>query len=248
MGIQPHQGEPHVFALVTGAAHRLGKAIALRLAREGYAIGLHYHQSGPAAEETQREIQSLGVPVTLLRADLSQPAEIEGMFAEIRAAGLPLRIVVNSAGIMRPSSVRDISVEEWDQTLAVNLRAPLLCAQAGARLMEKSGGVIINITDVGARKTWSSYAAYSVSKAGLEALTRLLARALAPKIRVNAVAPGLILPSDGLRPQDWQRLVERTPLKQAGSPEDIAEAVLFLVRNGYITGETLVVDGGYQLV
>jgi NAD(P)-dependent dehydrogenase (short-subunit alcohol dehydrogenase family) len=123
-----------------------------------------------------------------------------------------------------------------------------LCARAAAGLMGDSGGVVINITDSGANKVWTSYPAYVVSKSALESLTRLLARTLAPLVRVNAVAPGLILPSGELSPEQWQRLVDRLPLQTAGQPADVARAVLFFVQNPYITGQVLAVDGGYQLI
>ncbi|MDD5371787.1 MAG: SDR family oxidoreductase, partial [Anaerolineaceae bacterium] len=234
-------------ALVTGGARRVGRAVALELARQGYAIALHYHQSIQQAEQTAEEIRGLGASVTLFRADLSDAEQVRALFAGVASLPNTLRILVNSAAVMLRADLLTISPEEWDTTLALNLRAPLLAAQSAAPLMH-SGGLIINITDVGARRAWTGFPAYTVSKAGLEALTRLLARALAPKIRVNAIAPGLILPSGQLSEADWQRLVNRVPLQRAGSPEEIAQTVAFLLHNEYITGQTLVVDGGYQMV
>ena len=235
-------------ALITGGAVRLGREIALALAREGYAIALHYHSSAGKAEKTAREIEKLGVPAYLLQADLREPEQIKACFAKI--SGLPqhLTVLVNSASVMPRGDLRSLPVTEWDDTLAVNLRAPWLCAQAAAELMQGRDGVIINLSDSGARKTWTGFPAYTISKAGLEVLTRLLARSLAPGIRVNAVAPGLILPSEDTSPDEWQRLVQRLPVKRQGSPQDVVQAVLFLINNRYITGETLVVDGGYQLI
>ncbi|NLG99252.1 MAG: SDR family oxidoreductase [Chloroflexi bacterium] len=247
-------------ALVTGAARRVGKAVALELARQGFAIGLHAHLSTREAESTAAEIADLGVPVFRFTADLTDPAQIDRMFAGVAELSNPLRVLVNSAGIMEKGDLRELPVEAWDKTLDLNLRAPWLCARAAAKLMAArpeaagagpaggSGGVIINITDSGAQKAWTSFPAYIVSKAGLEALTRLMARAFAPEVRVNAVAPGLILPSADMPPEAWQRLVDRLPLKAAGQPEDIARAVVFFVQNPYVTGQTLAVDGGYQLV
>lgn len=235
-------------ALVTGGAVRLGKAIALGLAEAGFAVGLHYHSSKNAAKETASEIEKLGVPVYLFEADLHDPAQIQNLFDQVAALSLPLRVLVNSASVMPRSDLRSMQVAEWDDTLDLNLRAPWLCARAAAVLMQDAGGVIINISDSGAQKTWTGFPAYTISKAGLETLTRLLARSLAPKIRVNAVSPGLILPSQGIAAEDWERLVNRLPAGQSGSPQDVAQAVLFLIENHYITGETLVVDGGYQLI
>lgn len=235
-------------ALVTGAAHRLGRAIAFALAEQGFAIGLHYHQSRVEAEETAAALaDASSTPVYLLPADLTQPDQVDDLFLRVAALPQPLRVLVNSAGVMSRGDLREMAVEEWDATLDLNLRAPWLCARAAARLME-SGGAIVNISDSGAQKAWAGYPAYVVSKAGLEALTRVLARTLAPKVRVNAVAPGLILPSTELPAETWGRLVDRLPLRAAGQPEDVARAVLFLVRNSYITGQILAVDGGYQLI
>jgi NAD(P)-dependent dehydrogenase (short-subunit alcohol dehydrogenase family) len=236
------------FVLVTGAARRLGRAIALGMAKEGYAIGLHYHHSEDDAQHTAAEIRALGVPVTLLKADLAEPGQIESIFGQIERVQGKLDVLINSAAMMTRGNLRQLDVGSWDATMALNLRAPWLCAQQAARLMQSSGGVIINISDSGARKTWTGYAAYIISKAGVEILTQLLARTLAPEIRVNAVAPGLILPPDHLPAEEWQRLVKRLPAQKAGDPDDIVSAVLFLIRNHYLTGQILVVDGGYQLI
>jgi NAD(P)-dependent dehydrogenase (short-subunit alcohol dehydrogenase family) len=221
----------------------------LALAGQGYAIGLHYHRSARAAQETIPALLAAGAPAVFpLPADLSEPEQIEALFAGLAGLPHPLRVLVNSAGQMGRGSLRDLAVADWDAALDLNLRAPWLCARAAARLMAPEGGVIINITDSGAHKTWTGFPAYAVSKAGLEALTRLLAKTLAPAVRVNAVAPGLILASPDLPPEQWQRLIERLPLKRAGTPQDVARAVLFLIDSPYITGQTLAVDGGYQLV
>jgi NAD(P)-dependent dehydrogenase (short-subunit alcohol dehydrogenase family) len=245
-------------ALVTGAAHRIGRAIAIELGRQGFAIGLHYFQSGEAAEQTAADLTAAGAPVFLLPADLSDPLQVEDLFARVARLPHPLRVLVNSAAVMPRGDLRDLPVERWDAVFDLNLRAPWLCARAAARMMQNpaaanapgacSEGVIINITDSGAQKAWTGFPAYVLSKSALESLTRLLARSLAPSVRVNAVAPGLILPSSGLSLEQWQRLVDRLPLQTAGQPEDVARAVLFLVQNPYITGQVLAIDGGYQLV
>jgi pteridine reductase len=234
-------------ALVTGGAHRLGRAIALELARLGFTIAIHYYQSEDAARETAEALRQTGAAVHLFRADLRKPDQIEGLFAGAAAIGAPLQILVNSAAVMPRKTALEISASEWDDTLALNLRAPLLCAQQAAALMTE-GGSIVNLTDTGAQKTWSGYAAYVVSKSALETLTRLLARSLAPRIRVNAVAPGLVLPGADTSPADWERLIARVPLQRAGLAEEVAQTVAFLVQNEYITGQTIIVDGGYQLI
>ncbi len=235
-------------AVVTGAAVRLGRAIALELARHGYPVGVHFHHSETAAREVADEIGANGGTAILLPADLSDPQQIGELFARIRALPLRLGVWVNSAAIMLSGDLATMSVADWDGTLALNLRAPWLCAREAAACMGPQGGVIINITDVGARKTWTGYPAYTISKSALETLTRLLARQLAPTVRVNAVAPGLILPSEPLTPEEWGRLIKRLPLQSAGTPQAVAQAVMTLIQNEYITGEILLVDGGYALI
>jgi NAD(P)-dependent dehydrogenase (short-subunit alcohol dehydrogenase family) len=235
-------------AVVTGAAHRIGRAIALELARQDFAIGLHYFHAQEDAQQTAIEVEGLGAPAYLLPADLSDPAQVDDLFASISRLPHPLRVLVNSAAIMPRGDLRTLAVEQWDETLDLNLRAPWLCARAAAALMESSGGVIINITDSGAGKSWTGYPSYVISKAALEVLTRLLARTLAPTVRVNAIAPGLIMPSAELPDGQWQKLLDRLPLKAAGTPTDVARAVLFFIQNPYVTGQVLAVDGGYQLV
>jgi len=230
-------------ALVTGAAHRLGKVFALTLARHGFDILLHYHRSQDAARQTQAEVESAGRGASLVQADLTDPIQIQSLVSHLKS----LDVLVNSAALMPAGNVQALTVENWDASLDLNLRAPFLLAQACAGKMT-DGGLIVNITDVGAQKAWSRYPSYTVSKAALESLTRILARALAPKIRVNAIAPGLVLQSDIVPDEEWQRLIERVPLKRPARPEEIASALEFLLANEYVTGQTIVVDGGYSLV
>lgn len=230
-------------ALVTGAAHRLGKAFALTLARLGYDIALHYHSSSDEARQTKLELESLSRHVVLAQADLTQPAEIVSLLSTFPS----LDVLVNSAAFMPHGSVDSLSLENWDAALDLNLRAPFLLAQACASKMTE-GGLIVNITDVGAQKAWSRYPSYTVSKAALESLTRILARALAPKIRVNAIAPGFVLQSEVVPPGEWERLIGRIPLKRPARTEEVTSALEFLLKNEYITGQTIVVDGGYSLV
>lgn len=230
-------------ALVTGAAHRLGKAFALTLARQGFDIVLHYHQASDAALQTQAEIESLGRRVTLAQADLTDPAQIQSLSSNLDS----LKVLVNSAAFMPSGNVEALTLENWDAAIDLNLRAPFLLARECAKRMT-DGGLIVNITDVGAQKAWSRYPSYTVSKAALESLTKILARALAPKIRVNAIAPGLVLQSEIVSEEEWQRLIHRIPLKRPAQPEEVASALEFLLQNEYITGQTIVVDGGYSLV
>jgi len=230
-------------ALVTGAAHRLGKVFALTLARQGFDIILHYHQSLDQAIQTQADLESVGSRVTLSRADLTDPAQIESLVSTLDS----LQVLVNSAAFMPSGNVEALTIDNWDATLDLNLRAPFLLAQKCANKMT-DGGLIVNITDIGAQKAWSRYPSYTVSKAALESLTRILARALAPRIRVNALAPGFVLQSEIVSDEEWQRLINRIPLKRPARSEEIAAALEFLLKNEYITGQTIVVDGGYSLV
>lgn len=238
-------------ALVTGAAHRLGRAFALSLARQGYAILLHYHVSQPAAEQTAAEIVSLGVPAYQVCADLATDVGIEELVSvldsRLAADKSQLHILVNSAAVLSYADLRAASAADWDTTLDLNLRAPFLLAQAAARRME-AGGLIVNITDIGAHKLWTGYPAYVVSKSALETLTRLQARTYAPRIRVNAIAPGLVLPSENVTPEEWERLVSRLPLQHPALLEEIVSALEFLLKNESITGQTIVVDGGFSLL
>ncbi|MEP0805019.1 MAG: SDR family oxidoreductase [Chloroflexota bacterium] len=238
-------------ALVTGAAHRLGKDFALTLARLGYDIVLHYHASEDKALQTRLEIESLSRNVFPVQADLTQPDQIQNVSSHLddilQPSSSTLEVLVNSAAFMPHGDVNSLTLENWDAALDLNLRAPFLLAQACAQKMTE-GGLIVNITDVGAQKAWSRYPSYTVSKAALESLTRVLARALAPKIRVNAIAPGFVLPSDVVTAEEWERLIGRIPLKRPARSEEVTSALEFLIRNQYITGQTIVVDGGYSLV
>ncbi len=230
-------------ALVTGAAHRLGKVFALTLAQHGFDIILHYHHAKDAALRTKAEIESIGRGVTLAQADLAQPADIQSLISSLES----LNVLVNSAAYMPSGNVDLLSLENWDQSIDLNLRAPFLLAQEASQKM-KDGGLIVNITDVGAQKTWSRYPSYTVSKAALESLTKILARAYAPRLRVNAIAPGFVLQSDIVPAEEWERLIQRIPLKRPARSEEIASALEFLLKNEYVTGQTIVVDGGYSLI
>ena len=230
-------------ALVTGAAHRLGKTFAVTLARLGYDILLHYHSAQEEARQTQTEIEALGRRVTLAQADLTNPEQIQSLVSNLSS----LNVLVNSAAFMPSGNVDALSIENWDLSIDLNLRAPFLLAQSISKKMP-DGSLVVNITDMGAQKAWSRYPSYTVSKAALESLTRILARALAPKIRVNAIAPGFVLASDIVPAEEWERLIKRVPLQRPARAEEIASALEFLLKNEYITGQVIVVDGGYSLV
>lgn len=233
-------------ALVTGAAHRLGKAFALTMARQGYAVLVHYHSAEDAAHATAEEIRSLGVPAFPVKADLRRIEQLESLFAALDAAPHTLRVLVNSAAWMARADALTASVEEWDETFDLNVRAAFLCAQRAFPRMT-GGGLIVNVSDVAAQKAWHAYPAYTVSKAALESLTRVLARAFAPGVRVNAIAPGLVLQSDIVSAEEWEKMIARLPLARPARPDEITAALEYLLKNEYVTGQTLVVDGGYSL-
>lgn len=235
------------FALVTGAAHRVGRVIALELARAGAHLVVHYHTAAEQAAATVAEIEGLGGRAVALRADLTRPAEIEALFAAAAAALGDPDVLVNSAASMEAGDVLTLNLAAWQRSLDLNLTAPFLCAQQAARRLRQrpdGQGVIINLADGSALRPWPGYPAHTVSKAGLVALTETLAKALAPHIRVNAVCPGPVEKPPDWDDARWAAAGARTLLKRPGSGYDVARAVRFLIESDYITGETLVVDGG----
>jgi NAD(P)-dependent dehydrogenase (short-subunit alcohol dehydrogenase family) len=234
-------------ALVTGGARRLGRAFSLALARMGYSIALHYRGSVNEAERLTDEIRAMGVECLPIRADLTVPEKIDFLFSIVDEIDAPLKVLVNSAALMPVGKPQELDFHDWDSALDLNLRAPFLLAQQAAKRMT-GGGLIVNITDIGAQKAWSRYPSYTVSKAGLESLTKLLARALAPSIRVNAIAPGFVLPSDVVTEEQWNKLISRLPIPRAARLDEITSTLEFLIKNEYITGQTIVVDGGYSLL
>lgn len=243
-------------ALVTGAAKRLGRAIALRLAADGADVVVHYGSSGDEAEATVSEIRAGGVESWSYSADLSHPAEIERLFAEIEARAGRLDVLVNSAASFVRQPLDQITTGDWDNVMAVNLRAPFLCSQHAAHLMrkvERPGNVpaaIINLADLSGVQAWRNYTHHSVSKAGVLHLTKTLARELAPDVRVNALVPGAILPPPGMESDsaEWHAIGKRVPLSRTGDADDVTSAVGFLVASDFVTGVAIEVDGGEHLV
>jgi pteridine reductase len=236
-------------ALVTGGAHRVGRALALALAQAGADVVVHYHASEAAARATVADIEALGRRAVAVRADLGDPAQIGGPLAVARDAFGRLDILVNSASLFERAPVDAITVEAWDRVLAVNLRAPFLLARDAAPLLRAARpGLVVNIADLSALQPWPSFAHHAVSKAGLVHLTRVLARALAPDVRVNAIAPGTVLPPADFDGEDYAGGRDRRVLERAGSPDDVVAALLYLVRAEFVTGEILVVDGGRMLL
>jgi pteridine reductase len=236
-------------ALVTGAAHRVGRAIALALAERGCDLLIHFNNSAEEASETVALAQAAGVQAVSAQADLTDIKGIKQLFSALDQAFDGLDLLVNSAAIMQPLDLLQASEEDWDRTLKLNLKAPFFCIQHAAQRMRKRGkGVIVNISDVAGLRPWIRYPVHSISKAGLEMLTKVAARALAPEIRVNAIAPGPVLRSKWIDAPRWKEITQALPLRRGGSPSDVTDALIFLIENDFITGETVVVDGGRNLI
>jgi pteridine reductase len=236
--------EPQRVALVTGGAVRLGRAIALGLAGAGYDLAITYHASADAAREVVERVRRGGRRCEAFAADLCDPAAAERVVVEVEQSFGRLDLLVNSAASFEAKPLLEIDADAWDAVMALNLRAPHLLVRAGAPLLRASAGSVVNLTDLSAFQPWTERPHHAVSKAALAHLTRVQARALAPDVRVNAVAPGAVLPPDELAEDRREALAAATPLKRLGSPRDVVEAVLYLAQAPFVTGQILVVDGG----
>jgi len=237
--------------LVTGGAKRVGAAIARRLHREGASLMLHYRGSEREAHTLQSELNAARAnSVALVQADLLDVAGLSEIVKNTVNRFERLDALVNNASTFFPTPVGEMTPASWDSLIGTNLRAPLFLSQAAAPHLRKTGGVIVNITDIHAERPLKNYVIYSVAKAGLAGLTRSLARELGPEVRVNGVAPGPIMwPDDG----SWddvarQRVVSHTLLKRTGDPDDVARAVYYLIAEApYVTGQIIAVDGGRSI-
>ncbi len=236
-------------ALVTGGGKRIGRAIALALARAGADVIVNYRESREGALATVREMAARGVRALAIRADVSRPRQVATMFRAVEKRFGRLDLLVNNAGTFFGGSWDQLTEKDWDRILGINLKGPFFCAQAAARLMLRQGrGNIINISSLGGLQAWPNYMHYCASKAALISLTRSLAKALAPRIRVNSIAPGTILFPDEKRDATIKKIIRATPLRKAGAAQDIAEMVLYLAtRSDFITGQVFVVDGGKSI-
>jgi NAD(P)-dependent dehydrogenase (short-subunit alcohol dehydrogenase family) len=233
-------------ALVTGSARRLGKAMAMGLARQGMHQIIHHGNSPEEAEATAAEIRAMGVEALIVKADVSKPNEIDQLFGTISEHFGRLDVLVNSSSTFERGSLRDLKFIDWQHTLDVNLTAPFLCSQHAACLM-RDGGSIVNMIDLSAFHPFKNQGLHSVSKAGLWMLTQTLALDLGPSIRVNAIAPGAVLRPDNADPEAWAKLGDGLPIKRVGSPDDVIQALLFLLTQPFMTGSFMRVDGGELL-
>ena len=236
-------------ALVTGAARRVGRAIALALADRGMDIVVHYKGSAPEARATAEAVERLGRRAVTIQADLAQPEEVEALVDRAVETFGTIDVLVNSAALFHRTPLEKLTGQEWDQFLRVNLIGPFLLARRLGLLMRQRGeGKIVNIADIAGIRPWTDFLPYSVSKGALITLTQGLARALAPEVQVNAVAPGSVLLPEEYGDREREAIVRATPLKRIGDPVDVAKTVLFLLEGSdFITGQVVVVDGGRSI-
>lgn len=236
-------------ALVTGAGRRVGRAIAVGLGGRGMRVAVHFHGSQAGAVETARLVSQAGGDAVLVRADLSDPDAPHGLATDAAQRLGGLDVLVNSAAVMERTPFGGTSAAAWDRIFAINLRAPYLLAQAAAPWLTAApaGGAIVNVADLAAFETWPNYIPHGISKLGVVRLTESLARVLAPAVRVNAVAPGTVLLPEGWTDADAGHLRDTTPLGRHGTPDDVVQAVLYLLDADFVTGETIVVDGGRRV-
>jgi len=237
-------------ALVTGAARRVGRAIALELAGAGFDVAVHCRDSAEAARAVVEEIERRGRRAILVEGDLGERATPARLVSETAGGLGRLDVLINNASVFGKTPVDDGEAAHWETMIRVNALAPAMLSRAAAPLMRDAGaGRIVNLTDIMVDRPAAGHAAYCASKAALTSLTRSLALELAPQITVNAVAPGIAVFPERYDEATRRRLVSRVPLAREGTPEDVAAAVRFLVTSGdYITGQVLCVDGGWSIV
>lgn len=236
-------------ALVTGAGRRLGRAMALALAGDGFDVAVHCHSSREGAKALALEVEGMGRRAAVIPADLARESESAGVVPAAREAlGGPLGVLVNNASVFKLDRLATADRASWDQHLEINLRAPVVLSQAFARqLPETAQGLIVNILDQRIGNLTPNFLSYSVTKVGLWAVTQVLARELAPRVRVNAIGPGPTLPHSAMDRATFDELTGTLPLRRGPSPEDIAASLLFIVGMGAMTGQLITVDGGQQL-
>ncbi len=237
---------PQKTALVTGGARRIGEAVCRALARSGYSVALHYGTSGVAAEQTARRISKDGGICATFACDLADGHATEDLVPAVLEEFGRLDVLVNSASIFEKSTLAEGSLDVWDRHFAVNLKAPYILMRSFAHYAKQ--GSIVNILDTHVSRNKTTYAAYLLSKKTLGELTKMAAVEFAPRIRVNAVAPGIILPPGSQADGYLDRLARQVPLQRKGKVENIAHAVLFLLENDYVTGQVIFEDGGEHLI
>jgi len=236
-------------ALITGGAHRVGRAITLALAATGADVFIHYGRSADEAEATALEVRALGRSAAMGSADLGDPNASGDLLDAATVALGPISILVNSASGFPTDTVRDVDIESWERTMRLTLTSPVLLTQAFAEALPRGlGGAVLNVTDVKTATPYRSHFSYIVAKGGLDQFTRAAAVALAPDIRVNSVALGVILPPPGEDDAYAQRLAAQLPIGHPGGTDPVAAASIALIENDFVTGEIVRVDGGQHLV
>ena len=241
---------PRPVALITGAGRRVGAVIARTLHGAGYDLALHYRHSADAAQSLAEELeQQRADSTTLVHAELAELDALPGLVGSVLARFGRLDALVNNASAFYPTPVGSATPAQWNELFASNAQAPFFLAQAATPALRRAGGAIVNLVDIYAERPLANHPIYCMAKAALLAMTRALALDLGPQVRVNAVAPGAVMwPSEGKSYDDKQAMLERTPLKRAGAPEDVASAVLWLLRDApFVTGQVIRVDGGRTL-
>jgi 3-oxoacyl-[acyl-carrier protein] reductase/pteridine reductase len=232
-------------ALITGGAIRVGRAITLELARAGANVAINYYRDADEAEQTAGDASSEGVSALAVQADISHWEQVRRMYSQIHSVLGLVDIVVNNSSVFRPTPIPTDSVEAWQAVTSVLVNGAFYVSNLAARdMLEKKSGAIVNIVDLSAWEAWPGYAGHAVGKSALLALTRQLAIDLAPHVRVNAIAPGPVLPPLDYSPEKIERTAAKTLLGRWGTPEDIAQTVRFLVESDYINAEVIAVDGG----
>ena len=237
-------------ALVTGAARRVGAQIADSLHRQGMRVIMHCCHSCDKAQSIASNLNARRAEsAVVLKGDLLQISDLQQLADRVISQWGRLDVLVNNASLFFPTSVNEVTQEQWDELINIHTKAPFFLAQALSAELSRREGSIVNITDIHGDRPLKGYSVYSIAKAGLAMLTKVLARELAPKVRCNAIAPGAILwPEKSHYESQHQAIIEQTALKRQGHPEDIAQAVIYLIRDaGYVTGQTIVVDGGRTL-
>lgn len=230
--------------LVTGAGQRIGQAIAIALGAEGARIGVHFHRSSSGADATVAAIEAAGGEAFALQGDLTDPTTPAALVAVVIARYGALHALVNSAASMLRTPLATLTVAQWDEVFALNLRGPFFLALAAAKAMPEAGGAIVNISDHMAFESWPAFVPHGVAKAGVASMTHALAAVLAPKVRVNGVAPGAVLAPPSWTEAEQRRFADATPLQRIGTPDDVVGAVHYLLTAPYVTGQLLFVDGG----
>ena len=237
-------------ALITGAARRIGASIARTLHAQGADVAIHYRESGEAANAVAADLNAMRTDsAATFAANLTDLASLNTLVDDVRAWRSRLDILINNASSFYPTPIGEITEDQWDDLIGTNLKAPLFLSQAALPALREARGVIINIVDVHSQRPLRNHTVYGPAKAGLAMLTRSLAKDLAPEVRVNGVSPGAILwPENGMSGATKDAILEQVPLGRPGTPDDVANAVLFLAKDAdYVTGQIIVIDGGRSI-